>query len=340
MKTQNRKSSQYERDDTLRYILDVIKEGVWNWDVNTGNVERSPGWYRMLYYDVGVFPNTVFTWENIIHPDDYPLVMRHFEDYICGRIESYEIEYRCRKADGDYLWIQDQGKIVERNDDGSVARMIGAHLNIHERKLAQLALQRQNELLREDKFTLENLVEQRTSELEEANRKLEQYIKKIDHLRNTDSLTSINNRHKLETELHHEIARAKRYRAPLSVALFDIDQFKKINDSYGHQVGDLILQQVSQLTLRSIRETDIIGRWGGDEYLIILPGVDMVHAVASVEKIRCLIAESEFTKSLRVTCSFGVTQYILDDSIGSMYKRTDVALYRAKHAGRNAVASC
>lgn len=323
----------------LGYVLEVIQEGVWDWKAKTGHVERSPGWYRMLDYDVGVFPETVFTWENVIHPDDFATVMQHFEDYTSGSIATYEIEYRCRKAGGEYLWIRDQGKIVERNPDGSVARMIGAHLDIHEQKIAQFTLQRQNELLSEDKFTLENLVKQRTSELQEANRKLEENIKQIDQLSNTDYLTAIYNRQKLEKELNHEIARSKRYRSPFSVALFDIDNFKTINDTCGHQVGDLVLQKIGQLTRENIRETDVLGRWGGDEFFIILPGVDLEQAMLSIEKIRCLISEAELYNSLKLTSSFGVTEYTQGDTVGSIYKRTDTALYQAKNSGRNRVVS-
>lgn len=330
----------YLHCETLQYILDIVKEGTWDWNAKTGHVERSPGWYRMLNYDVGIFPKTVFTWENIIHPDDYPIVMAHFDDYINGRAERYEIEYRCRRADDTFLWIRDQGRIVERNEDGSVARMIGAHLNIHEQKTAQTALQRQNELLSENKFTLEELVKQRTVELEEANCKLKQNLKQIDHLSTHDSLTSLYNRRKSETELQREMKRASRYNTPLSVALFDIDHFKQINDNYGHHIGDEVLKKVSELTLEHIRETDILSRWGGDEFFLVLPGIDISDAVKSIEKIRKLIAGSEFITTGSVTCSFGITQFISDDSMEAMYKRSDMALYRAKESGRNTVMSC
>jgi diguanylate cyclase (GGDEF)-like protein len=289
----------------------------------------------MLGYDVGVFPETVFTWENIIHPEDYPGVMSHFDDYIKGRIDFYEAEYRARKADGSYLWIQDQGKIVERNPDGSVARMIGAHLDINEQKLSQIALEHQNELLNENKFTLENLIEKRTVQLEEANRKLVENLKKINELSIKDSLTSLYNRRKLEQDLHREIDRVSRYKTPLSIALFDIDHFKTINDINGHHAGDEILRLVSKLILDHIRETDILGRWGGDEFFLILPGIHKNEALIIIEKIRILIASSGFTKSITVTCSFGVTEYIQGDSVESMYKRADIGLYQAKNAGRN-----
>lgn len=333
----NQKSDSTYSKQTCLYILDIIEEGVWDWHANTGQVDRSPGWYRMLGFDLQALPETVFTWEDIIHPDDYPGVMHHFEQYISGQSEAYEIEYRCRKLDGSYLWIKDQGRIIERNKDGSIARMIGAHLNIHDQKIAQMTLQRQNELLSEDKFTLEHLIEQRTQELEEANQRLENNIKQVEKLRNTDFLTAIYNRHKSETELERELARSNRYQSALSIALFDIDDFKQINDNHGHQIGDLALQKIAALVKQHIRETDILGRWGGDEFIIIIPGTGLEDALTSLEKIRQLIAQTTLIESVKLTCSFGVTEYIQDDSISSIYKRMDAALYRAKHAGRNSV---
>jgi diguanylate cyclase (GGDEF)-like protein/PAS domain S-box-containing protein len=332
-------NNESEEAKTLRHSLNILKEGVWDWNASTGNVERSPGWYRMLGYDEDVLPNTVSTWEDIIHPDDYRSVMVHFENYINGLIDSYEIEYRCRKANSSYIWIRDQGEIVERNGDGSVLRMIGAHLDINDLKIAQLELQRQNELLSEDKLTLENLLEKRNSELEEANRNLEENLKKLSQLSNIDFLTSIYNRHKLEKEFENEMARSKRYGTPLAAVLFDVDNFKMINDTYGHQVGDLVLEKVSKLIINNIRETDIVGRWGGDEFFIIFPGINLEDTMITIEKIKCLIEKSKFHESAQVTCSFGVTEYITGDSIGSVYQRTDKALYNAKNDGRNIVRS-
>lgn len=336
-KTMDENPSGYDDSTRLRHILDIIKEGVWEWHSATGRVQRSPGWYRMLKYDENLFPEDVLTWEKVIHVDDYDRVMQHFEEYTSGQSPVYDIEYRCMTGDGGSLWIRDQGKVVEYNEDGSLALMIGAHLDIHELKEAQQALRQQSSLLHEDKLSFEQEVEKRTAELTEVNQKLANNIKKIEQLRNTDYLTSVYNRHKSETELVSEMARSKRYHSPLSVALFDIDEFKNINDTYGHQNGDMVLQKVSDLVLKHIRETDILGRWGGDEFFIILPGVRLPEAIISIEKIRSLIASSEFYESMKVTCSFGVTEYVAGDTVRSIYKRTDIGLYRAKNAGRNVV---
>lgn len=331
----------YTAAKRLEYILDVIEEGVWEWNTNTGEVKRSPGWYQMLGYPPNYLPPNVITWENTIHPEDYPRVMAHFEDYLNGLSPNYSIEYRCHKTDGDYLWVHDQGKIVDRNPDGSPALMVGAHTNIHAHKSAQLALQRQTELFSQNKLSLEDLLESliksRTDELIKMNQEMEKNLQEIEKLRNLDHLTSIYNRGKLEIELNKEISRARRYQSPLSVTLFDIDHFKQINDNYGHAIGDQALQSISRLVLNNLRETDIAGRWGGDEFILLLPGIDHEQALNVVEKLRELIENSEFVSNIKITCSFGVTSVDKDDTIGTIYKRADQALYKAKHLGRNRV---
>ena len=109
--------------DMLHTVLELVSDGIWDWNANTGFVYRNPGWYEMLGYPRHSLDNNVFTWENVIHPEDYPQVMTRFDDYINRRAPHYQIEYRCRKQDGSYLWIEDRGYVIARNADGSVARI-------------------------------------------------------------------------------------------------------------------------------------------------------------------------------------------------------------------------
>jgi diguanylate cyclase (GGDEF)-like protein/PAS domain S-box-containing protein len=328
-----------EANSTLNHILDVIIEGTWDWNANTGRVDRSPGWYRMLGYQVGVFKKDVFTWENIIHPDDYDRVMKHFELYLEGEIENYRIEYRARQVDGKYLWIVDRGKVVLRNSDGSVARMIGAHQNIHDQKMAQSELIKQNQMLQEGHLTLERIIEEKTRELELKNAELEEKVREVEYISNTDSLTSIANRKKFEEELKKEAARANRYSHPLSLSIFDLDFFKNINDTHGHKTGDLVLQKISRLVLNHIRKVDFFARWGGEEFTIIFPDLDLENTILVAEKLRTLISQYEIEPDLFVTCSFGVSEYVEDELVEEMFQRADRALYRAKELGRNRVES-
>jgi len=176
-----------------------------------------------------------------------------------------------------------------------------------------------------EKEKLKKLVVERTKELE--------------RLATTDSLTGLYNRRKLIDILEHELTRAKRYGNELSVVLFDIDNFKKINDTYGHDVGDYVLQQVTKLVKDNLRNVDVIGRWGGEEFLIVLPQTNLEGAKVVAEKVRKAIEQHSFAKVGRVTASFGVADYDVekDKHIDDFLKKADIALYRAKNTGRNRV---
>lgn len=328
-----------ESEKTLSHVLEIIQEGVWDWNALTGHVERSPGWYRMLGYDVDCFDKDVLTWENVIHHEDYPRVMQHFEDYLSGKNSRYCIQYRCRCADGNYLWIEDIAKIVERTPEGKIARMIGAHQDIHAAKTAQDELNRQNELLRNDNATLENLIRERTLELKQLNIALHEQLEQISHIASHDKLTSVYNRHMFEEVFKKEISRAKRYGRPLALIMVDADYFKEINDRYGHQSGDIVLRDLAETLQKNLRDSDIIARWGGEEFVIILPNTPQEQAVVIAEDLRATIAEHRFEKGIRLTCSFGVTAYREEDTTDTIFARIDKALYRAKEFERNNVQS-
>ncbi|MCP5162893.1 MAG: sensor domain-containing diguanylate cyclase [Hahellaceae bacterium] len=291
----------------------------------------------MLGYPVDSFDNNVLTWENIIHPDDYPRVMDVFEAYIRGATPKYEVEYRCKKRDGDYLWIVDHGNVVERFQDGSVARMIGAHTNVHEQHIAQQTLQQQNKMLLEDNFNLENVIRERTRELEALNRRLERQMEQSRLDANTDTLTKLHNRRKFDEELEKEISRALRYSSAMSLVLIDADFFKKINDNYGHTQGDVTLKKLAQVIQAHIRATDVAARWGGEEFVLILPETKLQQAEAIANKLRMEIESTEIAGQINITCSMGVAQFVPGEHRDQLLKRLDAALYQAKSQGRNCV---
>jgi|GEM_PF-142235 len=332
-----RHGSVADADWTLNCILDVIVEGTWDWNGKTGEVLRSPGWFRMLGYAESSFKSDVFTWENIIHPDDYARVMENFECYTSGKAGEYCIDYRCKKVDGSYLWITDRAMVVEYDQEGRVSRMIGAHQDINERKLAQLELIEQNRLLTAGNVTLERQLSKKAQELEIRNRELQQKIAEVERISKTDSLTGIANRKKFEEELIREKSRSDRYHHPLSMAIFDIDFFKRVNDTCGHKTGDIVLKNLVDFVAANIREIDFFARWGGEEFVLIFPDVTLEGAVHATDKLRQLISEHEMMPGLKMTCSFGVTQYQQGDSIEQLFARIDNALYQAKHEGRNRV---
>ncbi len=153
----------------------------------------------------------------------------------------------------------------------------------------------------------------------------------------TDFLTELPNRSRGYTRLVAEIERSERYNEPFSIILFDIDHFKKINDECGHPCGDVILRQVASFTNSRIRRSDLLTRWGGEEFLLLMTHCDLASARLKADHMRQQIKSAPFHKNMSLTASFGVTTYYPFDSAASMLERVDTALYRAKRNGRNCV---
>ncbi|MCL1035854.1 sensor domain-containing diguanylate cyclase [Shewanella submarina] len=164
---------------------------------------------------------------------------------------------------------------------------------------------------------------------------LEQELKRLSV---TDALTQVANRHRLDQLLKEEADRFQRYHQPFSVILIDLDHFKSINDNWGHHVGDKTLIQVAKAMTDTIRKPDNLGRWGGEEFLIICPNTELEGAMQLAEKIRLAIASQEIDKQFQVTASLGVAT-IGGESISQLLMRADKALYEAKSSGRNKVAA-
>ncbi|MFB2864405.1 diguanylate cyclase [Aeromonas sp. MdU4] len=311
-------------------ILEVISDGVWDWHVNTGFVYRNPGWYWMLGYEPHTLGNTVFTWESVIHPDDLAAVMAKFDLCLSGSTHEYRAEYRCRTRDGSYLWIEDCGRIIERNPDGSVARMIGAHRNIQANRLLQEQLEQRN-------HSLEQLVAERTAELARLNDELQQKVAENRELAETDALTGAASRYRLERALQLECERARRFHQPFTVIAMDVDNFKQINDSYGHHAGDQTLINIVARIRRHIREIDLLARWGGDEFMVLLPNTSHADALLVASKFQALMASEPVSPHVSATMSLGLAEYQQDEQKESLMVRADRALYQAKLQGKNCI---
>ncbi|OOZ41010.1 hypothetical protein BOW53_05665 [Solemya pervernicosa gill symbiont] len=173
------------------------------------------------------------------------------------------------------------------------------------------------------------------SNLVATNRKLSEKIDEVTRLSITDPLTQIFNRVQFNHSLSNAITLAERYNTPFSLLMFDLDHFKRINDDYGHPAGDRVLIQTTEIVTRLLRSNDTFARWGGEEFMVILPhqGVDEGRIVA--EKIRTLIADHSFDGIEHVTLSVGITQYREGDDIEQILHRVDINLYHAKQQGRN-----
>ena len=152
-----------------------------------------------------------------------------------------------------------------------------------------------------------------------------------------DNLTGIFNRYKFNELFEIELNRVQRYGNSTSIAVVDIDHFKDFNDTYGHLVGDKVLQKLAETISSRIRNTDIFARWGGEEFVILFSETSVEDTRKVCEKLREAIAQIECKEGKQITASFGITQVLADDTIKSAFKRADDALYEAKKAGRNRV---
>lgn len=168
--------------------------------------------------------------------------------------------------------------------------------------------------------------------------KLKEKSNLLEYQASHDKLTGLFNRNRFDEIYTKEIKRTKRYNNELSIIIFDIDDFKMVNDTYGHQIGDEVLKEIAKITLNGVREQDINVRWGGEEFLILLPQTNITGALTVASKIKSAIKEHIFTdKSLKITASFGVSQLLDEDDEVTLISRSDKLLYEAKKTGKDKV---
>ncbi|WP_420370943.1 diguanylate cyclase [Halarcobacter ebronensis] len=177
-----------------------------------------------------------------------------------------------------------------------------------------------------------------------SNRKMNMEIKKrtkiekeLQQMANIDPLTQIFNRRKIKSMINQEIHRFKRYKRDFSIIFFDIDDFKFVNDNLGHSIGDEVLVKISNVVKSSIRDADYFGRWGGEEFIIILPETDKIKASNIAHILKEKISNNDFSVNKTITCSFGVTQFEESDNEDSILSRVDHAMYYVKKHGKNSV---
>lgn len=233
--------------------------------------------------------------------------------------------------------LAEAAHVIERGND-THAFEVGSPLREIRNLTASLrgmmeTLAAQRWALQESNVNLERQVEARTLELQQANEALE-------CLARQDALTGLHNRRAADERLQDEFLRWRRCGVTYAVLLMDIDFFKRINDTYGHEEGDRVLQQVAGLLRRQVRRTDFLARFGGEEFLAILPGTDQAGAMMMAEKLRAQIEASSLAPVGGVTLSIGLALAETgDDNRETAVRRADDALYRAKGAGRNQVAA-
>ena len=281
--------------------------GHWYWNIKTNEVTFNPLKVTTLGYDKSEIPEHVtyqfFT--DKLHPEDFQKAMDAMRDHLYGKADVYEIEYRIKAKDGTFKWYYDRGRITQY-DNGKPAFLAGIVFDITEKKETQLELEYKNRILSE--------------------------------ISSIDGLTKIGNHRTLIEHLKAEIAETSRTSSQLSIALFDIDDFKKVNDSKGHVYGDQVLVDLASIITKSIRGTDFAGRYGGEEFMVIFPNTTLSVASKISERIRQAVEDYNFVDGLRVTISGGTSQYN-NETITELVHSADTKLYTAKRNGKNQIVS-
>ena len=292
-----------ESEFRWKFAIEGSGDGVWDWNIESDKKTFSLRWKEILGYSELDDPTSLPEWDNRFHPDDKLRAEKAMQDFLNDIISSYCLEFRMRCKDGSYKWVFSRGMIVSRDDAKVALRMIGTLSDITERKNLELELTRQAHL---------------------------------------DYLTGLSNRRHFIEQGDMELARAKRYDTDLSLIMLDIDYFKNVNDTYGHQVGDIVLQALSKSCHEILRRFDLAGRIGGEEFAVILPETNGKVAIEVAERLREAIAKLEVTipigLPLHFTVSIGVTTlFDKQVNIDMLLNQADKALYQAKETGRNKV---
>lgn len=306
----------HEREQQLALVLEASQLGFWDWDIKRNRVFRNERWASMLGYSLNDIEFTVKQWVDFIHPDDRAMAYKSIQDCIEGLSPVHNVEYRMQTKDGQYRWILDQAQVVEYDANHLAVRMCGTHTDITERKLME---------------------------------------EQIRHQALYDGLTQLPNRHLFEDRLRQAMAKSKRTGRYGALMFLDLDNFKPLNDRYGHAVGDLLLIEVAARLKSSVREADTVARIGGDEFVVALEQLDMdkklseKEAESTADKIRRLLAEpyvlkvrdaagEESTVVHYCTASIGVVLFIGNETrLEEVLKHSDDAMYQAKDAGRNQI---
>jgi diguanylate cyclase (GGDEF)-like protein/PAS domain S-box-containing protein len=290
-------------EEQLRFVLEGAEQGFWDWDIAANTVKRNQRWAEILGYTYEEINETTLQWTNFVYPDDRDRAWHSINEVLEGRSPTHKLEYRMLHKDGSIRWILDQAKVMQRDGQGKATRMCGTHTDVTERKLLELELTRQAHI---------------------------------------DYLTEVCNRRHFMERAEQELRRASRYNNKLAILMLDIDHFKLINDRYGHKVGDAALQVLTKLCQSTLRDIDILGRLGGEEFAVLLPETERSAAIEVAERLRAEIAKSNMPLEgglpIQITVSIGVSSMMSpDDNIDVLLNRADKALYQAKNSGRDRV---
>jgi len=281
-------------------VMQIANDGIWDWHLETNFVLYDERYYTMAGYPKDAFPYTFEEWEKRVHPDDITHTVNCYQAYLAGNSSQFNVEFRFLCHDNSYMWIQAKGKVVERDEQNKPLRFIGTHSDISVQK---------------------------------------KYQEEILHQAHFDTLTYLPNRFLSLDRLKHACIEAKRKQELVVLLFLDLDDFKKINDSLGHSIGDLLLIEAANRLRNVVRAVDTVGRLGGDEFIIILSGFkDEKEAHPIVENLLKQFREIFVInkREMIMTASVGIAIYPNDASNSSeLLRNADSAMYDAKSQGRN-----
>ncbi|AOT68578.1 ABC transporter substrate binding protein [Geosporobacter ferrireducens] len=287
-------------EERYKLVFGASNEGLWELDMVTNEMFFSENWYDIFdSFKEHREIKNFDSWFELMHPEDRERAVNELERLKTGKSDKYECEYRIRNKNGEYQWVFSKG-IALKNLDNSIKRLAGSHINIHEKKLQQ---------------------------------------EKIKQLAYYDTLTGLPNRTFLNQKLYSILKIAAETKDSGAVIFIDIDNFKMINDAFGHTFGDILLEQIGERLKKKARYDIYIGRLGGDEFLILYEGVKQDKLVEGLAKeiIECF--EADFIveeKKLHITTSIGISKYPDDGHTpDDLLKNADTAMYRAKYEGKN-----
>ena len=290
-----------ESEQRLQHVMGITREGIWDWHLPSGNVLHNQQWYDSLQYKADDLPNTLEAFVRITHPEDRELVRQRIDDLIQGRSDTYHSEHRLVRKDGQAIWVQDRGRVVERNAQGEALRVVGSFTDISYQKAHQ------------------------------------NYLERIAHY---DQLTGLPNRVLLADRMGQVMVRAKRRGTQMAVAYLDLDGFKTVNDHYDHNVGDQLLKELATQFKATLREGDTIARLGGDEFVAVFADLADVHdSIGLINRLLDVASRPTQVENLNlsVSASIGVSFYPQADDTDAdqLLRQADQAMYSAKLAGKN-----